>query len=214
MRTVDFSPLWRSTIGFDRLFDLVETAQGAGEDNYPPYNIERLGDNRFQISLAVAGFSPDEIAMTAEQNVLTLEGGKKTTTTSANISIAASRLGRSSASSPLPTMSQVQAARVRERPAEHRAAAGNPRGDEAAPDRHQRPGASDRSRKSTPPRRPDCRRPRVAARGLLQPRHRQEAPCGRRPLPRRKLLIFDFNALVHPGHGLRTSTGRGCASRA
>ena len=43
MRSYDFSPLWRSTIGFDRLFDLVETAQRAGEDNYPPYNIERLG---------------------------------------------------------------------------------------------------------------------------------------------------------------------------
>ena len=42
MRTYDFSPLWRSTIGFDRLFDLAETAQRTGEDNYPPYNIERL----------------------------------------------------------------------------------------------------------------------------------------------------------------------------
>jgi hypothetical protein len=48
----------RSTIGFDRLFDLAETAQRAGEDNYPPYNIERLPDDRYQISLAVAGFSP------------------------------------------------------------------------------------------------------------------------------------------------------------
>jgi molecular chaperone IbpA len=74
MRTYDFSPLWRSTIGFDRLFDLVETAQRAGEDNYPPYNIERLGDDRYQISLAVAGFSPDEISVTAEQNVVTIEG--------------------------------------------------------------------------------------------------------------------------------------------
>jgi molecular chaperone IbpA len=70
MRTYDFSPLWRSTIGFDRLFDLAETAQRAGEDNYPPYNIERLGDDRYQISLAVAGFSPDEISVTAEQNVV------------------------------------------------------------------------------------------------------------------------------------------------
>ena len=77
MRTVDFTPLWRSTIGFDRLFDLIENAQGTGEDNYPPYNIERLGDNRFQISLALAGFSPDEITITAEQNVLTVEGAKK-----------------------------------------------------------------------------------------------------------------------------------------
>jgi molecular chaperone IbpA len=78
MRTVDFAPLWRSTIGFDRLFDLMENAQGVtNEDNYPPYNIERLGDNRFQISLALAGFAPDDIAITAEQNVLTVEGAKK-----------------------------------------------------------------------------------------------------------------------------------------
>ena len=76
MRTYDFSPLWRSTIGFDRLFDLAETAQRAGEDNYPPYNIERLGEDRYQISLAVAGFSPDEISVTAEQNVVTIEGDK------------------------------------------------------------------------------------------------------------------------------------------
>ena len=76
MRTYDFSPLWRSTIGFDRLFDLVETAQRAGEDNYPPYNIERLADDRYQISLAVAGFAPDDISITAEQNVVTVEGSK------------------------------------------------------------------------------------------------------------------------------------------
>ncbi len=76
MRTYDFSPLWRSTIGFDRLFDLAEAAQRAGEDNYPPFNIERLADDRYQISLAVAGFSPDEISITAEQNVVTIEGNK------------------------------------------------------------------------------------------------------------------------------------------
>jgi len=76
MRTYDFSPLWRSTIGFDRLFDLAETAQRAGEDNYPPYNIERLSEDRYLISLAVAGFSPDEITVTAEQNVVTVEGSK------------------------------------------------------------------------------------------------------------------------------------------
>ena len=76
MRTYDFSPLWRSTIGFDRLFDLAEIAQRAGEDNYPPYNIERLTDDRYKITLAVAGFSPDEISVTAEYNVVTIEGGK------------------------------------------------------------------------------------------------------------------------------------------
>jgi molecular chaperone IbpA len=76
MRNYDFAPLWRSTIGFDRLFDLAEAAQRAGEDHYPPYNIERLGDDRYQISLAVGGFSPDEISVTAEQNVVTVEGNK------------------------------------------------------------------------------------------------------------------------------------------
>jgi len=75
--TFDFAPLWRSTIGFDRLFDLADAAQRvSGEDHYPPYNIERVGDDRYQISLAVAGFSPDDIAITAEQNVLTIEGRK------------------------------------------------------------------------------------------------------------------------------------------
>jgi len=76
MRTYDFSPLFRSTIGFDRLFDLAETAQRATDEGYPPYNIERLAEDRYQISLAVAGFSADEIAITAEQSVLTVEGRK------------------------------------------------------------------------------------------------------------------------------------------
>ncbi|WP_424628508.1 Hsp20 family protein [Bradyrhizobium sp. SYSU BS000235] len=72
----DWSPLWRSTIGFDRLFDAFDEVQRTTEDNYPHYNIERLDENRFQISVALAGFSPDQIALTAEQNVLTLEGRK------------------------------------------------------------------------------------------------------------------------------------------
>jgi molecular chaperone IbpA len=76
MRTFDFAPFWRSSIGFDRLFDLAEMAQRAGEDNYPPYNIERLADDRYQISLAVAGFAPDDISITAEHNVVTIEGSK------------------------------------------------------------------------------------------------------------------------------------------
>ena len=55
----------------------MESTQGASEDTYPPYNIERLGDDRFQISLALAGFSPEDISITAEQNVLTVEGARK-----------------------------------------------------------------------------------------------------------------------------------------
>jgi molecular chaperone IbpA len=77
MRTFDLTPLWRSTVGFDRLFDLIdESARWTGEDHYPPYNIERTGDDRYRISLALAGFTPDEITVTAEQNVLTVEGQK------------------------------------------------------------------------------------------------------------------------------------------
>ena len=75
MRTIDFAPLWRSTIGFDRLFDLAEqSTRWTTEENYPPYNIEKVTDDRYAISLAVAGFAPDELTITAEQNTLTVEG--------------------------------------------------------------------------------------------------------------------------------------------
>ena len=105
MRTYDFAPLFRSTIGFDRLFDLAETAQRGAEEGYPPYNIERLAEDRYQITLAVAGFSPDEISITAEQNVVTIEGGRLRKP-SASSCIAASRPATSSGSSTWPTTSR------------------------------------------------------------------------------------------------------------
>jgi molecular chaperone IbpA len=77
MRTFDPTSLWRSTIGFDRLFNLLdESTRWTGEDNYPPYNIERSGEDQYRISIALAGFSPEDLAITAEQNVLTVEGRK------------------------------------------------------------------------------------------------------------------------------------------
>jgi len=77
MRNYDLSPLWRSSVGFDRLFDLIDDSlRLSGEDNYPPYNIERTGEDQYQICLALAGFTPEEISITAEQNVLTVEGRK------------------------------------------------------------------------------------------------------------------------------------------
>ncbi|WFU74985.1 Hsp20 family protein [Bradyrhizobium sp. CB2312] len=78
MTTLDLAPLWRSTIGFDRLFDLLEDDSGrwTSGDNYPPYDIERFGEDHYQISLALAGFRPDEVSITAEQNTLTVEGRK------------------------------------------------------------------------------------------------------------------------------------------
>ena len=77
MRTFDPTPLWRSTIGFDRLVDMLDqSSHFQANDTYPPYNIERSGEDNYRISLALAGFSPDEVTITAEQNVLTVEGSK------------------------------------------------------------------------------------------------------------------------------------------
>ena len=74
---LDLTPYRRSTIGFDRLFDLLETnARGASAENYPPFNLERLADDRYRITLAVAGFSRDEIEITAQQNLLLVAGKK------------------------------------------------------------------------------------------------------------------------------------------
>jgi molecular chaperone IbpA len=78
MRTFDPTLLWRSTVGFDRLFHLIDesTRWAADDSNYPPYNIERTGEDQYEISLALAGFSPEDVTITAEQNVLTVEGRK------------------------------------------------------------------------------------------------------------------------------------------
>jgi molecular chaperone IbpA len=72
----DWTPLWRSTIGFDRLFDVLDEVQRTADESFPPYNIERRDENRFLISVALAGFRPDEVALTVAQSVLTLEGRK------------------------------------------------------------------------------------------------------------------------------------------
>ena len=73
---LDLTPYRRSTIGFDRLFDLIEAnTRGAGE-NYPPFNLERVADDRYRITLAVAGFRRDEIEITAQQNLLLVTGRK------------------------------------------------------------------------------------------------------------------------------------------
>lgn len=74
---LDLTPYRRSTIGFDRLFDLLETsAQRSSAENYPPFNLERVADDRYRITLAVAGFSRDEIEITAQQNLLLVAGRK------------------------------------------------------------------------------------------------------------------------------------------
>ena len=78
MRTIDFSPLYRSAVGFDRLASLLETASKAAEGpaGYPPYNIETVGENAYRIEVAVAGFSPAELTLEARENTLTVTGRK------------------------------------------------------------------------------------------------------------------------------------------
>ena len=73
MRTYDFAPLGRYTVGFDHLFDLLnQSASNDTRDNFPPYNILKMGEDTYRISLAVAGFSSEELSITAEQNLLTI----------------------------------------------------------------------------------------------------------------------------------------------
>jgi len=79
MNTFDFSPLFRSTVGFDRLMNLLENqVQWAETGNgYPPYNIEKTGEDQYRITLAVAGFGEDELAIEARENALLIEGRRK-----------------------------------------------------------------------------------------------------------------------------------------
>ena len=77
MRHVDFSPFYRSTGGFDRLFTMLDSlAQPDSAQTYPPYNIERTGEDSYRISMAVAGFSENEIEIEAHRNVLSVKGEK------------------------------------------------------------------------------------------------------------------------------------------
>jgi molecular chaperone IbpA len=79
MRTeFDLSPLFRSSVGFDRMFDLLQhSMRGGAEENYPPYDIERTGEDSYRVTLAVAGFRPDELTVTAQQNLLLVSGEKR-----------------------------------------------------------------------------------------------------------------------------------------
>jgi molecular chaperone IbpA len=77
MRQFDFAPLYRSTVGFDRLAQLLDSVGGFDADGYPPYNIERLGDNEYRITMAVAGFQRDELKVEAKESTLLVSGEKK-----------------------------------------------------------------------------------------------------------------------------------------
>ena len=79
MNQFDFTPYRRSTVGFDRLFDLLENQvrSNASGDNYPPFNIERRGEDAYRVTLAVAGFKPGDLDIVAQQNMLVVQGRKR-----------------------------------------------------------------------------------------------------------------------------------------
>jgi len=76
MRTVDFSPLYRSVVGFDRLADLLDAAGADNSAGYPPYNIERTADNAYRVEIAVAGFRAEDLNIEVKENLLTVHGHK------------------------------------------------------------------------------------------------------------------------------------------
>ena len=79
MRTFDLSPLYRSTVGFDRMFNLLDSMVGSdgAVPTYPPYNIERTGENAYRVTMAVAGFGEADLSIESKENVLTVKGEKK-----------------------------------------------------------------------------------------------------------------------------------------
>ncbi len=79
MRTFDLSPLYRSTVGFDRMFNLFDSLSGSDGTvpTYPPYNIERTGENAYRVTMAVAGFGEADLSIESKENVLTVKGEKK-----------------------------------------------------------------------------------------------------------------------------------------
>lgn len=83
MRTFDLAPLYRSTVGFDRLFSLLDGSETA--PGYPPYNIERTADNDYRVTVAVAGFAENELSIESKENTLTIKGSKQTKEESADV---------------------------------------------------------------------------------------------------------------------------------
>ena len=140
MRSLDLSPLFRSTVGFDHLDKLFETAfREAGRDvSYPPYNIAKIGQDKYRISMAVAGFGERDLDITAHENVLTVKGQisepeKGVEYLHRGIAQRALR-----ASLPARRPRQGRGRQAAQRPARRRAGARGARGDEAAQDRDRR----------------------------------------------------------------------------
>jgi molecular chaperone IbpA len=101
MRSFDYAPLYRTTVGFDRLFDMLE---GGARSDWPPYNIEKIGENDYRITMAIAGFSPEEVELTQHGPELTVIGQRNPNRRTGRYSIAVLRWATSSKFSSSPTM--------------------------------------------------------------------------------------------------------------
>ena len=134
--TFDYSPFYRATVGFDRVFDLLDSVAGQTAANgYPPYNIEKAGDNAYRIVMAVAGFAEAELNVTQKENEL-LVTGQTAPNGQDEQAVSLSRHRRTQLRAPLPARRPCEG-RGREacqRPADDRAAARDPGGEEAPRD--------------------------------------------------------------------------------
>ena len=105
MTTFDFAPLFRTAIGFDRLARLVDTAASSTEaSGYPPYNIEKLGDDTYRLTMAVAGFRPEELDLVVKDNTLVISGRPRPKARNMRCCIVASPAARLSVASCSPTI--------------------------------------------------------------------------------------------------------------
>ena len=135
MRQFDFAPLYRSTVGFDRLAQLLDSAGGVEADGYPPYNIERLGDNEYRITMAVAGFAKDEFKIEVKESTLVVAGEKKARRQAARLPASRHRRAQSfERRFQLADHVEVKGAEFQRRPAAHRSRAQPARAHEAAHD--------------------------------------------------------------------------------
>ena len=134
MRTFDLAPLYRSTVGFDRLFSMLDGGSEAAP-GYPPYNIERTGDNQYRVTVAVAGFGENDLSIEAKENTLTIKGSKQTAErTERRGALSGHRGARLRARVPAGRLRPGEECRARERAAARRTGPGDSRGQEGAPD--------------------------------------------------------------------------------
>ncbi len=178
---LDYSPFFRSTVGFDRLLDLLDTADAA--QGYPPYNIERSDENNYRVTVAVAGFAEKDLGVEVADGVLTVTG-KREDRGPAGLSASGHRRARFRAQVPAGRACRGQRRQARERAAACRSRAHRAGGQEAPPDRDQCAGTQDHRRRQS-------RLTYNSSKHTLT-----VSPARRKPLAGEMLLPFVFCCLV------------------